>query len=75
MIWKDIPNWEEYYEINNYGEVRNKKSKNNTGECKKYEFAIDLAIEINVTKRTILNYLQGKSKGYLNKNISSIKYL
>ena len=28
MIWKDIPNWEEYYEINNYGEVRNKKSKN-----------------------------------------------
>ena len=162
MIWKDIPNWEEYYEINNYGEVRNKKSKNiligdknssgymrvclynknrkfrffrhimvaklfldnpnnfkevnhidgnkennnmnnlefcdrkhnereahrigikeykpfivnfNTGECKKYEFAIDLAIEINVTKRTVLNYLQGKSKGYLNKNISSIKYL
>ena len=47
----------------------------NTGECKKYEFAIDLAIEINVTKRTVLNYLQGKSKGYLNKNISSIKYL
>lgn len=162
MIWKDIPNWEEYYEINNYGEVRNKKSKNilignknssgymrvclynknrkfrffrhimvaklfldnpknfkevnhidgnkennnmnnlefcdrkhnereahrigikeykpfivnfNTGECKKYEFAIDSAIEINVTKRTVLNYLQGKSKGYLNKNISSIKYL
>ena len=162
MIWKDIPNWEEYYEINNYGEVRNKKSKNiligdknssgymrvclynknrkfrffrhimvaklfldnpnnfkevnhidgnkennnmnnlefcdrkhnereahtigikeykpfivsfNTGEHKKYEFVIDLAIEINVTKRTVLNYLQGKSKGYLNKNISSIKYL
>lgn len=24
---------------------------------------------------TVLNYLQGKSKGYLNKNISSIKYL
>ena len=162
MIWKDTPNWEEYYEINNYGEVRNKKSNNiligdknssgymrvclynknkrfrffrhimvaklflnnpnnfkevnhidgnkenndmnnlefcdrkhnegeahrigikeykpfivdfNTGECKKYEFAVALAIEINVTKRTVLNYLQGKSKGYLNKNISSIKYL
>ena len=26
MKWKDIPGWEEYYEINNYGEVRNKKS-------------------------------------------------
>lgn len=26
MMWKDIPDWEEYYEINNYGEVRNKKS-------------------------------------------------
>lgn len=162
MIWKDIPGWEEYYEINNYGEVRNKKSshilvgdknsagymrvclynknkkfrffrhimvaklfldnpnnfkevnhidgnkennyvknlefcdrkhnereahrigikkyrpfivKFNTGEYKTYEFTIDLATEINVTKRTVLNYLQGKSKGYLDKNISSIKYL
>ena len=142
MIWKNIPNWEEYYEINNYGEVRNKKSnymligdknstgymrvclynknkkfrffrhtmvaklfldnpnnfkevnhidgnkennyvgnlefcdrkhnereahrtgikkykpfvvKFNTGECKKYEFAMELATEINVSKRTVLN--------------------
>lgn len=162
MIWKGIPEWEDLYEINNYGEVRNKRTNklltgdiNNVGymrvclydkerkyrffrhrmvaklfipnpnnllevnhidgnkfnNCvnnlewcnrthnereahrtlikeykpfivtfnnnvtKKYEFVIELAKEINVTKRTVLNYLQNKSKGYLNKNISSIKYL
>ena len=25
-IWKDINGWEEYYEVSNYGEVRNKKT-------------------------------------------------
>ena len=162
MIWKDIPGWEQYYEINDCGDVRNKKNnhllvgdknssgymrvclynknrsfrffrhimvaklfldnpnnfnevnhidgnKNNNnvsnlefcdrkhnereahrigikkyrpfvvtfanGTCKEYEFTTDLATEINATKRTILNYLQGKSKGYLKRGISSIKYL
>ena len=161
-MWKDIPNWETYYEINENGEVRNKltgnyikgdinntgyyrvclyhKSKrqrffrhrlvaqlfipnpNNytevnhidgdkshnfkenlqwcdrvfnerethrlnikeykpfkvyfqNGEYKEYEFAIDLANELKVTKRTIQNYLQGKSNGYKSKGINEIKYL
>lgn len=161
-MWKDIPEWELYYQINENGEVRNKITKkyikgdiNSSGYCriclyhknikkkffrhrlvaqlfipnpnnlpevnhkdgnklnnnlnnlewstrknnereahrikikkykpfevyfinnkyKKYEFAIDLANEIKVTKRTIQNYLQGKSKGYLNKGIKIIRYL
>ena len=161
-MWKDIPNWEIYYEINENGEVRNKltgnyikgdinnagyyrvclyhKSKrqrffrhrlvaqlfipnpNNytevnhidgdkshnfkenlqwcnrvfnereaqrinikqykpfkvyfqNGEYKEYEFAIDLANELKVTKRTIQNYLQGKSNGYKSRGINEIKYL
>lgn len=47
----------------------------NNGNKKEYEFAIDLARELQVTKRTILNYLQGKSKGFLNKGIKKIQYL
>ena len=161
-MWKDIPNWEAYYEINENGEVRNKltgnyikgdinnagyyrvclyhKSKrqrffrhrlvaqlfipnpNNytevnhidgdkshnfkenlqwcdrvfnereahrlnikeykpfkvyfqSGEYKEYEFAIDLANELKVTKRTIQNYLQGKSNNYKSRGINEIKYL
>ena len=161
-MWKDIPNWETYYEINDNGEVRNKltgnylkgdinnagyyrvclyhkfkkqkffrhrlvaqlfipnpnnysevnhidgdKSHNfkenlqwcdrtfnerearrlnikeykpfevrfQNGECKKYEFAIDLANELKVIKRTVQNYLQGKSNGYKIKGIDEIKYL
>ena len=161
-MWKDIPNWEIYYEINENGEVRNKltgnyikgdinnagyyrvclyhkskrqrffrhrlvaqlfipnpnnytevnhidgdkshNSKENlqwcdrvfnereahrlnikeykpfkvyfqNGEYKEYEFAIDLANELKVTKRTIQNYLQGKSNGYKIKGIDEIKYL
>lgn len=42
---------------------------------KKYEFAIDLANELRLTKRTIQNYLQGKSNGYIKKGIKEIKYL
>ena len=161
-MWKGIPNWETYYEINENGEVRNKltgnyikgdinnagyyrvclyhKSKrqrffrhrlvaqlfipnpNNytevnhidgdkshnfkenlqwcdrvfnereahrlnikeykpfkvyfqNGEYKEYEFAIDLANELKVTKRTIQNYLQGKSNGYKSRRKNEIKYL
>lgn len=161
-MWKNIPGWENLYEINEYGIIRNKKSKkelvgdknssnylrvclynkdkkerffrhrlvaklfienkNNFNEVnhidgnkennyylnlewcnrtynereahrlkikeykpfivtfknktiKKYEFTIDLAKELNVSKRTVQNYLQNKSKGYLMKNILSIKYL
>ena len=160
-MWKDIPNWEKYYEINEFGEIRNKITKvliagdinnagyyrvclyrdgkkerffrhrlvatlfvqnpnnysevnhidgnkgnnsmNNLQWCnrttnereahrilikpyrpfdvlfqnqrhKKYEFAIDLANELKVTKRTVLNYLQGKSLGYIKYGIKEIKY-
>lgn len=161
-MWKDIPKWELYYEINENGDVRNKltgnyikgdinnagyyriclyhkskkqrffrhrlvaqlfipnpnnypevnhingdKSMNNknnlqwcdrtrnereahrleikeykpfkilfqNGEVKYYEFAIDLANELGLTKRTIQNYLQGKSKGYIKQGIKEIEYL
>ena len=47
----------------------------NNGIRKEYEFAIELAKELTVTKRTIQNYLQGKSKGYLDKGIKEIQYL
>lgn len=26
-MWKDIKNWEDYYEVNEYGDVRNKRTK------------------------------------------------
>lgn len=161
-MWKDIPTWEDIYELNENGEVRNKitgnyikgdinnagyyrvclykkprkeryfrhrlvaelfipnpnnlpevnhingdKSKNcasnlqwcnrthnereahrtgikeykpyyvifDNGIRKEYEFAIELANELQVTKRTIQNYLQGKSKGYSDKGIKEIQYL
>ena len=161
-MWKDIPEWESYYEINENGDVRNKltgnyikgdinntgyyrvclyhkskkqrffrhrlvaqlfipnpnnysevnhingnKSMNNknnlqwcdriynereahrleikqykpfkvlfqNGKIKHYEFAIDLANELGLTKRTIQNYLQGKSKGYIKQGIKEIEYL
>ena len=45
------------------------------GEYKEYEFAIDLANELKVTKRTIQNYLQGKSNSYKSRGINEIKYL
>lgn len=45
------------------------------GARKIYEFAPQLASELSVTKRTILNYLQGKSQGYKNKGIQKIQYL
>lgn len=45
------------------------------GDVIKYEFVIDLANELKVTGRTVLNYLQGKTKGYVNKGITSIRYL
>lgn len=47
----------------------------NDGSVKQYEFAPQLAFELNVTKRTIQNYLQGKSKGYRDKGIEKIQYL
>ena len=47
----------------------------NDGSVKEYEFTPQLALELNVTKRTIQNYLQGKSKGYKNKGIEKIQYL
>lgn len=162
MMWRDIPNWEDYYEINENGIVRNKitgyfpkaeinnagyqrislynkprkerffihrlvaelfipnpneykevnhingdKTNNSiynlewcsrqenereahrlhikeykpfqvtfsNGENKIYEFAIDLANELGVTKRTIQNYLQKKSNGFTSYEITNIEYL
>lgn len=161
-MWKDIPNWEKLYEVNENGEVRNKKTQklitgfinnggysrvclynkefkqkfyrhrlvaelfvpnpnnlpevnhidgnkqNNNKEnlewCsrihnereahrlkikeykpfevifnnnikKEYEFIVDLAKEIVVTKRTVQNWLQKKNKGYLKKGIIYINYV
>lgn len=161
-MWKSIPDWEKYYEVNCNGDVRNKKTKkfiigdinnagyprvclyhknkkqrffrhrlvallfidnpyhyteinhidgdklNNSvsnlqwcnrtenerearrlgikeykpfkvifsnGKIKQYEFPIDLAKEINVTKRTVQNYLQGKSNCYSEHGIFKIEYL
>lgn len=45
------------------------------GSKKDYEFAIDLANELNLTKRAIQNYLQGKSQGYKNYGIQAIEYI
>ena len=52
-----------------------KKLSNEDDKWMSLAIAIDLADELNVTKRTIQNYLQGKSKGYLNKGIKKIQYL
>lgn len=42
---------------------------------KTYSFAIDLANELGVTKRTIQNWLQGKNKGYIKYKIIKIYYV
>lgn len=45
------------------------------GRVEEYEFTPQLANELGVTRRTVLNYLQGKSKGYIDKGITKIQYL
>ncbi len=45
------------------------------GSKKDYDFAIDLANELNLTKRAIQNYLQGKSQGYKKYDIQAIEYI
>ncbi|HAU85870.1 MAG TPA: hypothetical protein DCW90_10310, partial [Lachnospiraceae bacterium] len=45
------------------------------GVIKQYEFAIDLANEMGVTRQCVRNYLHGKSKGFIKHNILSIQYL
>lgn len=45
------------------------------GEIKQYNFGIDLANELNVTRHCIYNYLKGKSTGYTKYNIVDINYL
>ena len=47
----------------------------NNGVKKEYEFTIDLAKEIMVTRRTVLNWLQKKNKGYLKRGIKNINYI
>lgn len=161
-MWKDIPDWEQFYEVNEFGEVRSKKTGNliagdinsvgyyriclyhnnkrkrffrhrlvaqlflpnpnnlpevnhndgnksnnhvsnlvwctrtenerearrigikeykpfqvkfQNGIVKQYEFTIDLANKIGVTRQSVRNYLRGKSKGFVNYDILSIQYL
>lgn len=45
------------------------------GELKNYEFTSELAQELGITRRAVLNYLQGKSQGYTNYGIASIEYI
>jgi hypothetical protein len=47
----------------------------NNGIIKNYEFAIDFAQEIGVTKRSVQNWLQKRNKGYLKRGIKNIKYV
>lgn len=45
------------------------------GEKKKYEFAIDFANEIGVTKRVIQNWLQKRNYGFLKREILNLRYI
>lgn len=45
------------------------------GSKSQYEFTPELADELGVTRRTVLNYLQGKSQGYKQRGIQKIYYL
>lgn len=47
----------------------------NNGQVKNYECAIDLATELGVSRRTVQNYLESKTKGYLKYNITEIEYI
>lgn len=47
----------------------------NNGIIKEYEFAIDFANEIKVTKRSVQNWLQNKNKGFLKREIKNIEYV
>lgn len=47
----------------------------NNGSVKTYEFTPQLAEELKVTKRTILNWLHGKSKGFTKYNIKYLEYI
>lgn len=51
------------------------KVKFQNGEIKKYEFAVDLANELGVSKRAVQNWLQKRNYGFLKKGISDLKYI
>lgn len=44
------------------------------GTVRSYEFAVDLAEELGVTRRTVHNWLEGRVKGYRNYGIESLSY-
>lgn len=44
------------------------------GTVRSYEFAIDLAEELGVTRRTVHNWLEGRVRGYRNYGIKSLSY-
>lgn len=45
------------------------------GTTKQYEFVIDFAKEMGVTKRCVQNWLQKRTKGFLLKGILTIEYI
>lgn len=45
------------------------------GTVRRFEFVSELADILNVSKRTILNYLQRKNFAFLEKGIKNIKYI
>ena len=45
------------------------------GHIETYEFTVDLASKLNLTKRTVLNYLHGISKGYKKLGIDKFEYI
>lgn len=45
------------------------------GTYEKFNTGQELANKLNVTKRAVYNWLHGKSNGYVNYNISFIKYI
>lgn len=45
------------------------------GEIKTYHIVAQLSRELGVTRRTVLNWLQNKNKGFEKYNIREIKYL
>lgn len=55
-------------------EIKSFYVKYNDGRIEFYEYSIDLAKEIGVSKRTVLNWLHNKSNSYINYNINKIYY-
>ena len=55
-------------------EIKSFYVKYNDGRIEFYEYSIDLAKEIGVSKKTVLNWLHNKSNSYIKYNINKIYY-